>query len=108
MTGFVPARQSRSYACDLIMCLHYVLRMYDRLTALEPGGFMVRAKKRAGGRRRKQKQQEVEGEEGEEGGKGEEDEEGGGDKEGGDAAARKHIGKAPLEQLAENSGEEVS
>lgn len=30
ISDFNPSRQSRAYACDLVMALHYVLRMYDR------------------------------------------------------------------------------
>ncbi|GLC44839.1 hypothetical protein PLESTF_001102100 [Pleodorina starrii] len=121
MSSFSPARQSRTYACDLTMSLHYVLRMYDRLTAQEPGGFMVRAKKRSGGgRRKKQQQQQREGgEDGEgegekekeeeeeegEGGEGSQEGGGGGSGGGGGGGGRKS-GKAPLEELAEGSGEE--
>ncbi|GIL56077.1 hypothetical protein Vafri_11512, partial [Volvox africanus] len=65
ITSFVPSRQSRSYACDLVMSIHYVLRMYDRLTSLEPGGFMVRSKKRSGGFRKKKQEEQEEEEKGE-------------------------------------------
>ncbi|GLI61645.1 hypothetical protein VaNZ11_004068, partial [Volvox africanus] len=120
ITSFVPSRQSRSYACDLIMSIHYVLRMYDRLTSLEPGGFMVRAKKRSGGFRKQQQQQqqqhaEEELEETGKGGKGggddegeKEDEEGGVSQEeksaGGKPGRRSGgSGKAPIDELAEGS-----
>ncbi|KAG2492461.1 hypothetical protein HYH03_009402 [Edaphochlamys debaryana] len=117
MAAFHTARQSRDHAADLMMCLHYVLRMYDRLTSTEPGGFMVKARRRTAGRKPRRQQGAEEGEEGTEG-EGGAGEEGGEDKEGsggeggeeeggegGDKGARKG-GKAPLDELAEGSDEE--